>query len=177
MGGTGTVTTYDVPFLRAPHPRLAEVQSWNHRAQDSALNMRCESLDQSQHKQWKKGEFVTMMRDGIDSLTKQILVCSGNDLQLADKVRQRVFPIRVIICYKKRCSFTPRQSALSSTPACTIFPDTNLTFLFLKPVSYMCILGKEGKRRKCGHALFKQTFEYINKAASSLVCSIRYSAK
>lgn len=86
--------------------------------------------------QWKKGYFVIKYEmDGIDNLTGQILVCSGNDLQLADKVRQRMFHIQVIISYKKSYCFPPGQLVLSFTPVFTIFfLIQTWLFLFLKPV-------------------------------------------
>lgn len=85
--------------------------------------------------QWKKGVICNKYEmDGIDNLTGQILVCSGNDLQLADKVRQRMFRIQIIISYKKSYYFPPGQLVLSFTPVFTIFSWYKPLFFFLKPV-------------------------------------------
>lgn len=85
-------------------------------------------------------------RDGTGSLTRHILVCSGNDLQLAAKVRQRMFPVQVIISCNKCCYFTPRQLALSSTPAFTIFPQYKPD-LFILESCMLTIHVYPGQRR------------------------------
>lgn len=71
-------------------------------------------------------------RDGIDSLTWQILACRGNDLQLEVKVRQRMFLIQASSAAQSVAS-----SPLGKWPChlhllLPLYPDTDLTFFILE---------------------------------------------